>query len=55
MKNYADVLRGFCVATLGIGTGSSRLEENPELENAEQEGAGLHHILPFIITFTFPL
>jgi hypothetical protein len=45
----------FCVATLGIGTWSSRLEENPEMDDAEQEGAVLHHILPFILPFTFRL
>ena len=45
----------FAWILLGIGTRSSRLEENPEIEDAEQEGAVLHHILPFIITFTFPL
>ncbi len=35
------------MATLGIGTGSSRLEENPEIEDIEKEGAVHQHILPF--------
>ena len=43
------------MATLGIGTGSSRLEENPEVEAAEEEGAVHNHILKCFLTFLFPL
>ena len=39
LENYADFLLEFCVGTLGIGAGSSRLEENPEVEDAVEEGA----------------
>ena len=39
LENYADFLLEFCVGTLGIGAGSSRLEENPEGEDAVEEGA----------------
>ena len=39
MDDYADFQGEFRVAALGIGTGSSRLEENPEIEDVEQEGA----------------
>ena len=39
LQNYADFLLEFCVGTLGIGAGSSRLEENPEVEDAVEEGA----------------
>ena len=43
------------MATLGTGVGSSRLEENPEEEDAKDEGAQfLAH--PYIFfTFVFPL
>ncbi len=39
MENYADFLLEFCVGTFGIGAGSRRLEENPEVEDAVEEGA----------------
>jgi hypothetical protein len=42
------------VATLGIGIVSSRLEENLEIEDEEQEGAVHQHILPFFLSFLFP-
>ena len=49
MGNYADFLREFRVANFGIGTGSSRLEEIPEVEDAEEEGA-IHFFFVFYST-----
>ena len=42
------------MATLGIGARPSRLEEIPEVEDAE-EGARHNHIPNFFLTFLFPL
>ncbi len=42
------------MATLGIGAGSSRLEENPEVEDAKEQGAVKNHILEFFLIFLFP-
>ena len=43
------------MATLGIGTGSSRLEETPEVEDAKEQGAVKNHILEIFLIFIFPL
>ncbi len=48
IQNYSNFLREFCVATLGTGAGSSRLEEIPEDLDAEEEGAVIEDILPFL-------
>jgi hypothetical protein len=51
MGNYADFLREFRVANFGIGTGSSRLEEIPEVEDAEEEGA-IHFFFVFLFHYS---
>ena len=53
LENYADFLLEFCVGALGIGAGSSRLEENPEIEDVEQKGAvpSTHPCLVYQISF----
>ncbi len=43
------------MATLGIGTVSNRLEENPEVDDAKKHGAAKNHILEFFLIFLFTL